>query len=87
LVTKVTTNPAVKAILLAALALATSLLTELGAALARGETYDIGRGLLLTLPTFLIAVGLHFGLWKPVGAADAAQKTFVSSDPLRRDLR
>ena len=87
LVTKVTTNAGAKAVLLAALALATSLLTELGNALAHGETYDVGRGLLLALPTFLIAVGVHFGLWKPTGAAEAAQKTFAPTETLRRDYR
>lgn len=87
LVTKVTTHAGIKAVLLAAFALATSLLTELGEAFARGDTYDAGRGLLLALPTFLIAVGLHYGLWKPVGAATAAQRTFTTGKTLRRDLR
>jgi hypothetical protein len=74
LVTKTVTRPGVKAVLLALLSLATSLLVELGDMLARGETYDLGRGLLLALPTFLIAVGLHYGLWKPTGVATAAQE-------------
>lgn len=74
LVTRTVTSPGVKALLLAAFALATSLLTELGAAIAAGTTYDMGRGLLLALPTFLIAVGLHYGLWKPVGAAEKLQE-------------
>lgn len=74
LVTKVTTSASKKAVLLAGLALLTSLLTELGDALARAETYDIGRGLLLAMPTFLTAVGLHYGLWKPVGAAEKLQE-------------
>lgn len=76
LVTKTITRPGVKAVLLAGLALATSLLVELGAAVTAGTTYDVGRGLLLALPTFLIAVGLHYGLWKPVGAAEKAQELF-----------
>ena len=79
LVTKVVTSGAIKAVLLAALALVTSLLVELGNALAAGETYDLGRGLLLALPAFLIAVGMHFGLWKPVGAANAAQQAFTKA--------
>lgn len=79
LVTKVTTSGGVKAVLLAALSLASSLLTELGVAIANGVPYDLGAGLLVALPTFLVAVGLHFGLWKPVGAAEAAQKAFTSS--------
>lgn len=79
LVTKTVTRPGVKAVLLGLFALATSLLVELGAAVTAGTTYDIGQGLLLALPTFLIAVGLHYGLWKPVGAAEKAQKMFTSS--------
>jgi hypothetical protein len=78
LVTTRVTHGGVKAVLLAGLALLTSLLTELGVAFAAGETYDWGRGLLLALPTFLIAVGMHYGLWKPVGAATAAQRTLVT---------
>uniref|UniRef100_A0AAU6R699 Holin n=1 Tax=Micrococcus phage Kurnik TaxID=3092208 RepID=A0AAU6R699_9CAUD len=77
LFTKVVTRPGVKAILLAALALISSLLIELGNALAAGVTYDLGRGLLLALPTFLIAVGMHYGLWKPTGAATGAQELFA----------
>lgn len=86
LVTKTTTNGGTKAILLAGLALLTSLLTELGQAIANGTPYDIGQGLLLALPTFLIAVGMHFGLWRPTGSSEAAQKTFVRGKSLRRDL-
>lgn len=77
LVTKVTTNASVKAVLLAGLALVTSLLTELGQALSIGSTYDVGRGLLLAIPGFLVAVGMHFGIWKPIGATDAAQRSFT----------
>lgn len=76
LVTKTVTRPGVKAVLLAAFSLFTSLLVELGAAVTAGTSYDIGQGLLLALPTFLIAVGLHYGLWKPVGAAEKAQELF-----------
>ncbi|WP_314097867.1 hypothetical protein [Microbacterium foliorum] len=74
LVTKTITRPGVKAVLLALLSLVTSLLVELGAAVTAATTYDVGRGLLLALPTFLIAVGLHYGLWKPVGAAEKLQE-------------
>lgn len=87
LVTKTVTRPGVKAVLLAAFALATSLLVELGNAITAGTTYDLGQGLILALPTFLIAVGLHYGLWKPVGAATAAQRVGSSSGLLRRDLK
>lgn len=79
LVTTRVTHGGVKAVLLAALALLTSLLTELGVAVSNGVTYDLGQGLLLAVPTFLIAVGMHYGLWKPVGAANAAQEMLVKS--------
>lgn len=74
LVTKTTTSPGLKAVLLAALALVTSLLTELGQSVTAGTTYDLGQGLLLALPTFLIAVGMHYGLWKATGVSQAAQR-------------
>ena len=78
LVTKTVTSGAIKAVLLAGLALVTTLLTELGNAIAAGEPYDLGRGLLLAIPVFLVAVGMHFGLWKPTGASEAAQKAFYA---------
>lgn len=74
LVTKVTTNGGIKAVLLAILAAATGLLTELGAAVTAGVPYDLGTGLVVALIAFLTAVGMHFGLWKPVGAAQKAQE-------------
>lgn len=73
LVTTRVTHAGLKAGLLALAALLTSLLTELGVAIANGVTYDLGRGLLLALPTFLVAVGMHYGLWKPAGASAAVQ--------------
>lgn len=79
LVTTRVTHGGVKAVLLAALALVTSLLTELGVAVSNGVTYDLGQGLLLAIPTFLIAVGMHYGLWKPTGAAAGAQSVLVTS--------
>lgn len=79
LVTKTVTHGGVKAVLLALFALATSLLVELGNAIAAGTTYDIGQGLLLAIPTFLIAVGMHYGIWKPTGTAVKAQQLFNSN--------
>lgn len=72
LVTKYQTRPGVRAVLLAGLAALTGLLTELGNALTSGTTYNLGTGLILALTSFLVAVGFHFGLLKPTGAADAA---------------
>lgn len=79
LVTKTVTRGGVKAVLLALFALVTSLLVELGNAIAAGVTYDIGQGLLLAIPTFLIAVGMHYGLWKPTAVATKAQELFTSN--------
>lgn len=80
LVTKRVTHGGVKAVLLAGFALLTTLLVELGNALAAGEAYDVGRGLLLAVPTFLIAVGMHYGLWKPTGTAVKAQELFTGQE-------
>lgn len=74
LVTKTVTSGGVKAVILAALAAVTGLLTELGNALTAGTTYNLGMGLVFALASFLVAVGLHFGILKPVGASTAAQK-------------
>lgn len=79
LVTTRVTSGGVKAVLLAVLALVTSLLTELGVAIGSGQAYDIGQGLLLALPTFLIAVGMHYGLWKPTTASAKAQNVLVTA--------
>lgn len=73
LVTTRVTHSGVKAVLLAGLSLVTALGTELGASWSRGDAYDLGTGLLIALPTFLVAVGLHYGLYKPVGASAAVQ--------------
>lgn len=74
LVTTVNISGGVKAVILAALAAVTGLGTELLAAINSGTTYDLGTGLLVALGAFLIAVGMHFGIWKPVGASAAAQR-------------
>lgn len=71
LVTKYETRSGVRAVLLAALAAVTGLLTELGNAIQTGTTYNLGTGLVLALTAFLVAVGIHFGLLKPTGASDA----------------
>jgi predicted RND superfamily exporter protein len=78
LVTKVVTSPGVKAILLALFTLVASILTELGQALTSGTPYDIGQGLLLAVPAFIVAVGMHYGLWKPTGTSQRAQELFTS---------
>lgn len=70
LVTNRTTDPGKRAILLAVLAVAAQLVAELIKALESGEPYNLGLGLLLGLGTFLVAVGTHYGFWKPQGVSD-----------------
>lgn len=73
LVTKQVTNGSAKAYLLAGLAAATGLLTELGNALAAGVPYNIAMGVFFALIAFVTAVAMHFGFYKPTGASAAAQ--------------
>lgn len=91
LVTTRVTSSAVKAWLLAGLSLVTSLLVELGRALASGTTYDLGIALLAALPAFVVSVATHYGLWRATGVTDWAQSKVVTPrDPeklLRRDLK
>lgn len=73
LVTTRTTRGAAKSWLLATLTLVTSLLTELGNALASNVPYDLGVALLVAIPAFAISVATYYGLWKPTGVGGAAQ--------------
>ena len=89
LVTTRVTSSAVKAWLLAGLSLVTSLLVELGRALASGTTYDLGVALLAALPAFVVSVATYHGLWKPTGVTAAVQDVGVKDTAtlLRRDLK
>lgn len=80
IVTTRVTNPGVKATILAGLAAATGFLTELGNALTAGTPYNVGTGLVFALTAFLVATGLHFGIYKPTGASTAAQDIGITSD-------
>lgn len=77
LVTTRVTSGGVKAVILAALAAVTGLGTELLASIQSETTYDFGTGLVLALTAFLIAVAMHFGLWKPTTVAEKAQNVLV----------
>jgi len=79
LVTTRTTSSAVKSWLLAASTLATSLLTGLGEALASNTPFDLGVALLLAIPAFAISVSTYYGLWKPTGIGEKAQKIEVTT--------
>ncbi|QYW07502.1 hypothetical protein SEA_RAMIEL05_45 [Microbacterium phage Ramiel05] len=76
------TNSGVRATILAVLAALTGLLTELGNALTAGVTYNLGMGLVFALASFLVAVGMHFGIYKPTGASTAAQNALGGNKAL-----
>lgn len=73
LVTTRVTKGSIKAWLLAGLTLATSVLTQLGQAIAAGTAFDLGLALLAVIPAFAISVATYYGLWKPTGVGTAAQ--------------
>lgn len=78
LVTTRVTASGTKAVLLAALASITGLGTELVNAVNTGTSYDLGTGIILALSSFLIAVGIHAGIYKPTGATAAVQSVGVT---------
>jgi hypothetical protein len=78
LVTTRVTHSGIQAILLAGLAAATGLLTELGNAIAQGVAFDMGTGLALALGSFIVAVALHYGFWKPTTVTAKAQAVLVT---------
>ena len=82
LVTKTVTSPGKKAVLLALLAAVLAVLTEALAAVQAGTTFDVGRSVIVALAGFLVAVGMHFGMWKPTGLSESAQR--VGSQPEHR---
>jgi len=74
LVTKVTTSASTKAVALAFLAAVSGFVSEM---LASGDAFQWSTALITWAATFMVAVAVHFGLWKPTGAASAAQKVGV----------
>jgi len=81
LVTTRVTASGTKALLLAALSLVAGVLTEFAAAVAAGQTFELFASLAGALTIFLIAVGTHYGLWKPVGASRALQAVGATGLP------
>lgn len=75
LVTTRLTNPGLKAVLLAFLSAVTGFLTELAT-----PDFELRAALLTWLGTFLVAVGTHYGFWKPVGAASRLQAIGAQKD-------
>jgi hypothetical protein len=73
--TKVTSSPR-KALLLLALSVVTSFLTQLLVAQQAGvDNYNLGMALVNSLVTFVFGVGVQFGLLKPTGVTEALLTT------------
>lgn len=85
LVTTRVTSSGVRAGALAALAAITGLLTELLASINAGVAYDLGSGLVLALTAFIVAVAMHYGLWKPTTVSAKAQSVLVTEERSKHD--
>ena len=79
LITTKVTSPTVKAIALLLLSLITSIISAAISALNSGTAFDLWGALYTFGTVFIIGVASFFGLWKPTGVADAAQKVLVTS--------
>jgi hypothetical protein len=71
LVTKFSTSAAVKSLLLVLLSLVNGVLSE---ALAAGDGFDWRKAITQAVVAFVIAVAVHFGVWKPTGTTDTVQR-------------
>jgi hypothetical protein len=73
LVTKKTTSGGLKAVFLALLAFVNAGLTEVYIAITEDVTFDVGTWLVGAIASFAVAVGSHYGFWKPTGVTGAVQ--------------
>lgn len=80
LVTTRVTSGGVKGVLLATLSAAAALVGEALTAAQAGSPYDLGRGVVMALGVWAVAVATHYGLWKPTGTADKAADTGRTAD-------
>lgn len=69
-VTTKVTGAGYRAVLLAGLALVTSVIAEWIAAVNADKPFDLYQALLTWGGVFVIAVATHFGLWKPTGTSE-----------------
>ncbi|GAA2554837.1 hypothetical protein GCM10010423_65020 [Streptomyces levis] len=77
LVTKHTTHPGAKATLLLFLSALNGFLTEFIAAQVSDAGYDMATALWTWGGSFVLAVAVHFGYFKPAGTTDWAQRNMV----------
>lgn len=81
LITTRTTSAGVKAVLLLAAAAIKGFLEGMLAARSQHVDFAFVPAAISTLVNFMIGVVVHFGLWRPTGAAGAAQDSLVKSRP------
>jgi hypothetical protein len=85
LITDRAASGAAKAITLLALSAVASFLTAWLVALNGGLPFDFAQAAFGVLTTFIVAVAVHFGLWKPIGASGSASPVSgVGLDSTRR---
>lgn len=78
LLTKASWSGRAKAILLLALSAVNALVTSGLEAANTGVDWEFIPVLYTIVINFMIAVAVHFGLWKPVGTSEAAQRSLVT---------
>lgn len=80
LVTKRSMPAGVKAVLLLGLTVATQAITTALEAINSGAAFEWKALASNIVVGFVVAVAAHYGLWKPTGAATAAQNTGPVTD-------
>lgn len=81
LVTKWSTNPTLKALLLLLFASVNALLTQILVNLNDHAAFSWKVLLLNAVLNFVVAVAAHFGLWKPTNTTAKAQSSLVKDKP------
>ena len=76
LVTRLTTHPGLKAVLLLVLTSANQFFVGWLSAIGHGQ-FNWVVYLFNVLLGFLISVGMHFGIWRPTTVTDVAQNSLV----------
>lgn len=76
-VTKQSWSSGMKTWLLLFLSAVTQFLTTWAEAAAAGTHFSWTTALWSALVGFVLAVAAHYGIWKPTGATDAAQRALV----------
>lgn len=77
LVTKASWSGGLKAVLLLAFSAATAIISNL---LAVNGPTDVGPMVTSVITTFVIAVAVHFGFWKPTDVSTTVQSVLVKDD-------